>query len=75
MVTHDADEALHLADRIVVMSHRPATVVDTIPVRVPRPRRRGDPELARLRSRILAHFGFETGADLHTTYLTGIAAD
>jgi ABC-type nitrate/sulfonate/bicarbonate transport system ATPase subunit len=75
MVTHDADEALHLADRIVVMSNRPATVVETIPVHVPRPRRRGDPELARLRSRILAHFGFETGAELQPPTLTGIAAD
>ena len=29
----------------------------------------------RLRSRILAHFGFETGVELHTPTLTGIAAD
>jgi ABC-type nitrate/sulfonate/bicarbonate transport system ATPase subunit len=75
MVTHDADEALYLADRIVVMSNRPATVVEMIPVHVPRPRRRGDPELAWLRSRILAHFGFETGAELQAPTFTGIAAD
>src|SRR5688572_8187023 len=61
MVTHDADEALHLADRIVVMSQRPATLVETVRVDHPRPRRRGDTELAMLRSKILAHFGFESG--------------
>ena len=65
MVTHDADEALHLADRIVIMCHRPANVVETIPVTLPRPRHRGDPELARLRSKILAHFGFERDVDVH----------
>lgn len=60
MVTHDVDEALHLADRIVVMSRRPAHVVEIVRVDRPRPRRRGDPELAPLRSRILEHFGFDT---------------
>jgi ABC-type nitrate/sulfonate/bicarbonate transport system ATPase subunit len=59
MVTHDVDEALHLADRIVVMSQRPATVVEVIRVDRPRPRERGDASLAPLRSAILRHFGFD----------------
>lgn len=59
MVTHDVDEALHLADRVVVMSQRPATTLEIVAVNVPRPRRRGEPALDALRSRILRHFGFE----------------
>lgn len=60
MVTHDIDEALHLADRIVVMSPRPGTIVEEITLDTPRPRERGDAHLAALRSRILRHFGFDT---------------
>jgi ABC-type nitrate/sulfonate/bicarbonate transport system ATPase subunit len=67
MVTHDVDEALHLADRIVVMSQRPSTMVEIIDVDLPKPRERGDAALAPLRSAILRHFGFDLhhGAHLH----------
>ena len=75
MVTHDADEALFLADRIVVMCQRPATIVDTIHVTSSRPRRRGDLEAARLRSQILAHFGFGSGGELREPALLSVAAD
>lgn len=61
LVTHDVDEALHLADRIVILGPRPASIVATIPVTVPRPRLRGDATLGALRDRILGHFGFPSG--------------
>ena len=38
MVSHDLDEAVFLSDRIVVISSRPASVVDIIDVDLPRPR-------------------------------------
>ncbi|HET8522919.1 MAG TPA: ABC transporter ATP-binding protein [Thermomicrobiales bacterium] len=58
MVTHDVSEALHLADRIILLSQRPATVAATIRLPFPRPRSRGDADLAALEAEILTHFGF-----------------
>ncbi len=37
-VTHDAEEALYLADRIVVLSQRPGRVKAQFAVDIPRPR-------------------------------------
>jgi NitT/TauT family transport system ATP-binding protein len=37
-ITHDLNEAVFLSDRVVVLSQRPGTIVDTIDIDLPRPR-------------------------------------
>jgi ABC-type nitrate/sulfonate/bicarbonate transport system ATPase subunit len=37
-ITHDVDEAIFLADRVMIMSPRPGRIVDTLDVDLPRPR-------------------------------------
>jgi sulfonate transport system ATP-binding protein len=59
-VTHDIDEALMLADRVIVLLGRPGTIRRDERIDVPRPRRRGDPRLARWRERL---FDDLSGAD------------
>ncbi len=53
LVTHDIDEALKLADSIVVLAGQPGRVVDSVDVREPRPRDLTDPHTATIRRRVL----------------------
>jgi ABC-type nitrate/sulfonate/bicarbonate transport system ATPase subunit len=57
-ITHDLDEALLLGDRVVVLSHRPATVREELRIDLPRPRRAdklaGDPRYVELRAHIMS---------------------
>jgi NitT/TauT family transport system ATP-binding protein len=57
LVTHDVEEALFLAGRVIVLSERPAHVKAEIVNTRPYPRHRGDPHLAELRHEVLAHLG------------------
>ena len=58
-VTHSVDEAVYLADRVVVMSAHPGTVKETFEIDLPRPRVRTSPEANALRNSILKSLGAE----------------
>jgi NitT/TauT family transport system ATP-binding protein len=51
-VTHDIEEAVVLADRVIVMTSRPATVKKEITIDLPRPRQRDDAAVRTLSRRI-----------------------
>jgi NitT/TauT family transport system ATP-binding protein len=59
LVTHDVEEALFLAGRVIVLSERPAHVKAEIVNTRPYPRHRGDPHLAELRHQVFAHLGLD----------------
>lgn len=73
LVTHDVDEALYLADRVVLLGVEPgypensgATIRRTITVPGRRPRDRGDAALAHLRAELLVGLGVSTHHPAHT---------
>jgi NitT/TauT family transport system ATP-binding protein/sulfonate transport system ATP-binding protein len=57
LVTHDVEEALLLASRVIVFTDRPARIKAEFAVTRPYPRRRDDPELVDLRRQVLATLG------------------
>jgi NitT/TauT family transport system ATP-binding protein len=57
LVTHDVEEAIFLASRIVVLSDRPARIMAQVVNGRPYPRHRGDPHLVALRRDIMGHLG------------------
>jgi ABC-type glutathione transport system ATPase component len=62
LVTHDVEEALLLADRVLVLSDRPARILADLRVEVPRPRRRDHARLVALRNEVLALLGLAEAA-------------
>jgi NitT/TauT family transport system ATP-binding protein len=60
LVTHDVEEAVLLASRVIVLSERPAHIKAELTVDLPFTRRRDNPELVALRRQILGTLGLET---------------
>lgn len=56
-VTHDIDEAVQLADRVVVMSARPATIQQIVTIDIPHPRDISSARYLELRDGIFAQIG------------------
>jgi ABC-type nitrate/sulfonate/bicarbonate transport system ATPase subunit len=57
LITHDVEEAVYMADRIMVLSPRPTTIQASFEVSIPHPRRLGSPEAQALREAILKELG------------------
>jgi NitT/TauT family transport system ATP-binding protein len=56
-VTHDIDEAVQLADRVVVLSSRPARVQDILTIDIAHPRNISSPHYLQLRDELLKLIG------------------
>jgi NitT/TauT family transport system ATP-binding protein len=59
LVTHDIEEAAQLADRIIVLSDRPANICCEVRVALERPREPTHPQVVGTVHRILAELGLE----------------
>jgi ABC-type nitrate/sulfonate/bicarbonate transport system ATPase subunit len=59
LITHDVEEAIHLADRVLVLSPRPARIQASFDVGIRHPRKLTSPEVQELRVAILRELGVD----------------
>lgn len=57
LVTHDLEEAIYLADRVLVLPKQRGEAPRLIDVDLPRPRNRNEPGFVEMRRRLMAEFG------------------
>jgi len=58
-VTHDVEESVQLADRVVVMSRRPASIRSIVDIKLPRPRDIDSPAYLEIRDEIFETMGLD----------------
>ncbi len=63
MITHDIEEALLLADELVLLTPRPMAIQERFVLKTPKPRRFDDPELIALKSHVLGKLTGEGNDD------------
>ena len=61
-VTHDVEESVMLADRVVVLSPRPGRIAEEVANDLPHPRDPSDPAFAAIRSRLFRALGVDARA-------------
>ena len=71
LVTHDIEEAAQLADRVLVLSERPARIRDEVTIALARPRDLTHPEVVRAVHRILTTLGLESDVEPEVARLGG----
>ena len=57
LVTHDLEEAIYLADRVLVLPKQRGATPRLIDIDLPRPRNRNEPGFVEMRRRLMAEFG------------------
>ena len=56
LVTHDIDESIYLANRVLIMSARPGQISNIIPIDMPHPRKRASQSFQAYRQKVLNQF-------------------
>jgi len=51
-VTHNIEEAVYVAERILVLSNKPASIKAEVKIDLPRPRSLIDPEFVKIRKHV-----------------------
>ncbi len=59
LITHDVEEAIHLADRVIVLSPRPTAIQASFAVTLPHPRDVASPQVQALRAAVLRELGVD----------------